>query len=79
MPSILPEEKVVNSSSSEIHNIPFKANRNFIIACDATFTEKEGKSAYGIVTYFDHSLVLTDAIFGYRCSSAKEVETHAIL
>lgn len=39
----------------------------------------EGKTAYGKVMYFDHSLVFASAIIGSRCSSSKEAETCEIL
>lgn len=46
-------EKVTNCSSIEIYNyVPFKANGNFIIICDAAFLEKNGKSAYDMAMHF---------------------------
>lgn len=53
MPSIPLGGKVANCSSIEIYNyVPFKANGNFIIMCDAAFLEKKGKTAYGMAMHF---------------------------
>lgn len=47
--------------------------------CDAAFSDREGKSAYGIVLYFDHLLVFAGVIFGCRCSFTNVAEMLAIL
>lgn len=75
MPSIPLGGKVANCSSIEIYNyVPFKANGNFIIMCDAPLFRKERQNClwYGNALY--HFIVFAGAIVGCRYSYTKEVE-----